>query len=67
VVLRLVARPAIEPGELPWLGGLALPDTDGEPRRADELVLPGAALLDVLPRTPSAPTPRWPCWPTNRR
>jgi hypothetical protein len=48
VVLRLVAAAGIEPGELAWLGGLALPDTDGEPRRADELVLPGAALLDVL-------------------
>ncbi len=31
-----------------WLGALALPDVDGEVRRADELLLPDAALLDVL-------------------
>ncbi|MDR7301507.1 sacsin N-terminal ATP-binding-like domain-containing protein [Haloactinomyces albus] len=31
-----------------WLGALALPDADGGHRRADELLLPGATLLDVL-------------------
>jgi hypothetical protein len=48
VVLRLVAAAAIQPGELPWLGALAFLDADGEPRRADELILPDAPLLDVL-------------------
>jgi hypothetical protein len=47
-VLRLVAAAEIQPGELPWLGELALPDADGLLRRADELVAPGAPLLDVL-------------------
>ncbi|WP_338600940.1 sacsin N-terminal ATP-binding-like domain-containing protein [Saccharopolyspora sp. SCSIO 74807] len=31
-----------------WLAALALPDRDGDFRRADELLLPDAALLDVL-------------------
>lgn len=31
-----------------WMGALALPDADGEVRRADELLLPDAALHDVL-------------------
>ena len=43
-VLRLVD----EAREREWLGALALPDTEGEHRRADELVLPGAPLLRVL-------------------
>ncbi|HVV20087.1 MAG TPA: hypothetical protein VHF06_11675, partial [Pseudonocardiaceae bacterium] len=47
-VLRLVAAAMPEPGSLPWLGELALPDENGALRRADELVLPGAPLLDVL-------------------
>ncbi len=47
-VLRLVAAAGIGPGEQAWLGALALPDSTGEYRRADELVLPGAPLLDVL-------------------
>jgi hypothetical protein len=47
-VLRLTAAAGITPGEQPWLGALALRDVDGEPRRADELVLPDAPLLDVL-------------------
>jgi hypothetical protein len=47
-VLRLAAAAGLTPGEQSWLGALALPDDDGEPRRADELVLPGAPLLDVL-------------------
>jgi hypothetical protein len=37
----------------PWLGGLALPDETGEPRRADELVLPDGALRAVL--SPDSP------------
>jgi hypothetical protein len=47
-VLRLVAAAGNTGEESSWLGALALPDDDGEPRRADELVLPGAPLLDVL-------------------
>lgn len=43
-VLRLVG----EAREREWLGALALPDSEGEPRRADELLLPGAPLLRVL-------------------
>ncbi|MBA8826732.1 hypothetical protein FHX42_004111 [Saccharopolyspora lacisalsi] len=43
-VLRLVDSV----GGRDWLGALALPDADGDHRRADELLLPGAALLDVL-------------------
>lgn len=47
-VLRLVAAAGTLAGEQSWLGALALPDADGDPRRADELVLPDAPLLDVL-------------------
>ncbi|RCW43614.1 hypothetical protein DFQ14_10692 [Halopolyspora algeriensis] len=43
-VLRLVEHT----GARDWIGALALPDADGGRRRADELLLPGAALLDVL-------------------
>ncbi len=35
-------------GDRPWLAGLALPDAVGDPRRADELLLPDAALHAVL-------------------
>ncbi|MGQ0774373.1 MAG: sacsin N-terminal ATP-binding-like domain-containing protein [Pseudonocardiales bacterium] len=48
-VLALVQRT----GARPWLGALALPDEDGAPRRADELVLPGGALRGLL--APDAP------------
>lgn len=37
----------------PWLAGLALPDADGEPYRADELMLPDAAIEPLL--VPDAP------------
>jgi hypothetical protein len=43
-VLRLTARA----GGRDWLGALALPDADGRARRADELMLPEAALAEVL-------------------
>lgn len=43
-VLRLVD----EAREREWLGALALPDSEGEQRRSDELLLPGAPLLRVL-------------------
>ncbi|MGH4009720.1 MAG: sacsin N-terminal ATP-binding-like domain-containing protein, partial [Pseudonocardiaceae bacterium] len=45
-----VGEPA---GVRPWLGALALPDDTGQPRRADELVLPGGALQGLL--APDAP------------
>ena len=32
----------------PWLAGLALPDAEGQPCRADELMLPDAALAPLL-------------------
>lgn len=46
-VLRLAshANPALLP---PWLGLLELPDTAGELRRADELLLPDAPLYPLL-------------------
>ncbi|WP_415638924.1 sacsin N-terminal ATP-binding-like domain-containing protein, partial [Prescottella defluvii] len=46
-VLSLVglAAPDTQPG---WLGELPLPDSDGELVPADELLLPGAPLADVL-------------------
>jgi hypothetical protein len=37
-----------EAGTRDWLGALAMPDDAGDPRRADELVLPGSPLLDLL-------------------
>ncbi|MEU6268992.1 sacsin N-terminal ATP-binding-like domain-containing protein [Saccharopolyspora shandongensis] len=43
-VLRLVA--SAQPRD--WLGALALPDANGDFRRADELLLPDAALLEVI-------------------
>ncbi|MET1075050.1 MAG: hypothetical protein ABWY11_20550, partial [Umezawaea sp.] len=47
-VLRLVDRSGMRAGDRPWLAELVLPDASGEWRRADELVLPDSALLDVL-------------------
>ncbi|MDQ3786722.1 MAG: hypothetical protein M3422_05685, partial [Actinomycetota bacterium] len=47
-VLRLVSEAGLRPGDEPWLGALALRDVSGEPRRADELALPGTAFLTVL-------------------
>jgi hypothetical protein len=47
-VLTLVEQSGARPGELPWLGALTLPDADGNPRRADELVLPHSPLRAVL-------------------
>ncbi|GLZ42577.1 ATP-binding protein [Actinokineospora sp. NBRC 105648] len=48
VVLRLVRDAGVRTGERPWLGALALKDSVGDWRRADELALPGSVLLDVL-------------------
>jgi hypothetical protein len=47
-VLRLVTEAGVRPGDEPWLGALALRDVDGDPRRADELALPGTKFLTVL-------------------
>jgi hypothetical protein len=45
--------PAGSPGTRSWLGALALPDSTGQPRRADELMLPDGALRALL--APDAP------------
>ncbi|GAB2735008.1 molecular chaperone Hsp90 [Salinifilum aidingensis] len=45
---QAVLRLASLARERPWMGALALPDRDGEFRRADELLLPDAELLPVL-------------------
>ncbi|MET8825898.1 molecular chaperone Hsp90 [Streptomyces sp. NPDC004610] len=47
-VLALVRAAALEPGDEPWLGALALPDEDGEPAPAGELVLPGSPFAAVM-------------------
>jgi hypothetical protein len=45
-----------------WLGALALTDVDGEPARADELMLPDAALAPLLAAddAPAVLAPEWP-------
>ncbi|PPK70515.1 hypothetical protein V5P93_000605 [Actinokineospora auranticolor] len=48
VVLRLVRDAGVRTGDRPWLGALALEDSVGDWRRADELALPGSPLLDIL-------------------
>ncbi|MBV9162716.1 MAG: hypothetical protein JO309_10865 [Pseudonocardiales bacterium] len=52
-VLSLAGRLACDGTARSWLGALALPDDTGAPRRADELVLPGGALRELL--APDAP------------
>lgn len=47
-VLALVRDAGLEPGEEPWLGALALPDEEGEPTPAGELVLPGSPFAQVV-------------------
>ncbi|MET8581095.1 molecular chaperone Hsp90 [Streptomyces collinus] len=47
-VLALVRDAALEPGDEPWLGALALPDEDGELAPAGELMLPGSAFARVV-------------------
>jgi len=47
-VLALVRDAALDPGDEPWLGALALPDEDGEPAPAGELVLPGSPFHQVM-------------------
>lgn len=48
LVLALVRDAALEPGDEPWLGALALPDEDGELSPAGELVLPGSPFAQVM-------------------
>ncbi|MGH3517216.1 MAG: sacsin N-terminal ATP-binding-like domain-containing protein [Haloechinothrix sp.] len=49
LVLRLVSElGSARDCDRGWLGALALRSADGEPRRADELVLPGSPLLEVF-------------------
>lgn len=48
LALRLVQVTAANTIERPWLASLALPDVDGNPRRADELLLPQAKLFEVI-------------------
>ncbi|WP_030609990.1 sacsin N-terminal ATP-binding-like domain-containing protein [Streptomyces sclerotialus] len=47
-VLGLVRDAGLAPGDEPWLGALALPDEDGEPAPAGELVYPGSAFERVI-------------------
>ncbi|MFD5566826.1 sacsin N-terminal ATP-binding-like domain-containing protein [Streptomyces cadmiisoli] len=47
-VLALVREAGLEPGDEPWLGALALPDEEGEPAPAGELVLPGSAFARIM-------------------
>ncbi|MFF4271096.1 sacsin N-terminal ATP-binding-like domain-containing protein [Streptomyces sp. NPDC001536] len=47
-VLALVRDAGLEPGDEPWLGALALPDEDGEPAPAGELVLPGSPFARIM-------------------
>ncbi|MGW6685681.1 sacsin N-terminal ATP-binding-like domain-containing protein [Streptomyces sp. NPDC054961] len=48
IVLGLVRDAELSPGDEPWLGALALPDEDGEPTPAGELLLPGSPLASVI-------------------
>ncbi|MGK5638427.1 sacsin N-terminal ATP-binding-like domain-containing protein [Streptomyces sp. URMC 126] len=47
-VLALVRDAHLAPGDEPWLAALALPDEDGEPAPAGELVLPGSPFERVI-------------------
>ncbi|OMI33282.1 sacsin N-terminal ATP-binding-like domain-containing protein [Streptomyces sparsogenes] len=47
-VLGLVQQARLAPGDEPWLGALALPDEEGEPAPAGELVFPGSAFEQVM-------------------
>ncbi|WP_432093812.1 sacsin N-terminal ATP-binding-like domain-containing protein [Streptomyces sp. bgisy100] len=47
-VLGLVRDARLEPGDEPWLAALALPDDEGEPAPAGELVLPGSPFEQII-------------------
>jgi hypothetical protein len=48
VVLALLAGAAVSPGELPWLGRLALRDDHGDLVPAEELLLPGGSWASMV-------------------
>ena len=48
IVLGLVRDARLAPGDEPWLAALALPDEDGEPAPAGELVYPGSPFAAVI-------------------
>ncbi|MEV6795421.1 molecular chaperone Hsp90 [Streptomyces sp. NPDC051320] len=48
IVLGLVREANLGPGDEPWLAALALPDEDGEPAPAGELVLPGSPFAQIM-------------------
>lgn len=48
LVRAAVAEGDLEPGDLPWLGDLALPDAEGELAPAAALALPGSMAADVF-------------------
>ncbi|MFE6775332.1 sacsin N-terminal ATP-binding-like domain-containing protein [Streptomyces sp. NPDC057702] len=47
-VLTLVRDARLAPGDEPWLAALALPDEDGEPALAGDLVVPGSDFERVI-------------------
>ncbi|WP_217189713.1 sacsin N-terminal ATP-binding-like domain-containing protein [Streptomyces buecherae] len=47
-VLALVRDARLAPGDEPWLAALALPDEDGEPALAGDLVVPGSDFERVI-------------------
>jgi hypothetical protein len=47
-VLTLVAAAHLRPDDNPWLADLALPGADGEWYPADELLLPGSPLAEIV-------------------
>jgi hypothetical protein len=47
-VLGLVAAVGADPGDYPWLAGLALPGDDGDWYPAGELLLPGSPLARIV-------------------
>ncbi|GAB3405939.1 sacsin N-terminal ATP-binding-like domain-containing protein [Flindersiella endophytica] len=55
VVAAAVAKSGLRPGELPWLGALALRDDEDEPTPADGLVLPGSEAQAILDPDAFAP------------
>ncbi|AKH83034.1 molecular chaperone Hsp90 [Streptomyces sp. CNQ-509] len=48
IVLGLVRDAHLAPGDEPWLAALALPDEDGDPAPAGELVYPGSPFAAVI-------------------
>ncbi|MDX6284541.1 MAG: hypothetical protein QOG53_26 [Frankiales bacterium] len=46
-VLGLIGAAQLRPGDMPWLGDLALTGRDGEVYAASELLLPGSPLADI--------------------